>query len=285
MNSSFVHRSLHLKLAATAVALLIAMPAFGDFIINDTFETDTLGQFPANWTITPQGGVGTNGATIGVVTGVSSPPPGSQAFKLDLPTSYPTNTEGWVINRPFTPFSLSTAHPTDLGFDFRLDRIDNPAFGFGVELLTPLPLGAAEPFVNNGGYIRVAGGPATYSIFTDASEGTTFASGLSTGAWYNMTFSIHFTNDTGNGGTGFTTWTLKDSLNNVVSTTDRAFTLPSGGYTNITSVQFTDFIPGAAGESLFLDNVQISMIPEPSTMLLLDPGVWLLWRARTGRKA
>ena len=270
MNRPFVHRSLRLNLAATAVALLIAVPVFGDItIINDTFDAATVGSTPAGWTF-GDGFYGPSTSLRYVTNNISIPPSSPNVLQFDTPEgSY-----GGDAARAFASTSLITDRPLDIGYSFRVDRLDHTYSGYEFVVMTAN--GSQEPF----GISRLSGGPATYN-FTNPIQTPNYATGLSTGDWHRFVLSIDLTNAASL--TGFANW----SLDNVLIRNE-AFTLPSGFYTNIASVVLFDWAAGAGGggELLYLDNLEISQeVPEPSTVLLLGAGVWLFWRARNGRVA
>src|SRR5690242_6789041 len=88
LGGSFVRPSIRLNLAATAVALLIAAPAFGDYIFNDTFDTDAVGSTPPGWTFGP-GYLGAPNPTITryVTNNISNPPSAPNVLMSDAPNA------------------------------------------------------------------------------------------------------------------------------------------------------------------------------------------------------
>jgi hypothetical protein len=137
MNSSFVHRSLRLNLAATAVALLIAAPAFGTIttIFSDNFDSETAGTTPpAGWLTFG----GSSVTILDVYNGESlTPGPGGatpsspNVFRLHDPTISQGGSpaQGYIAETPMPNTPLLVGHTYDLSFDFRFDYMPTATAG------------------------------------------------------------------------------------------------------------------------------------------------------------
>jgi hypothetical protein len=247
------HRS-RFALVLVAVLAVFVAPAFALFLVNDTFDSATVGTFPSGWTY----------ATVGtgshyVTNSISGAPSLPNVFF----NTYPDGTAD-LIRRSFTtvPISFDSQRPTTVSFDLRIDSITGGSAGF-IMALGNLANGNTA---NNLTMRLLTDTNGTWQVFNPVAY-----RGQSTGVWYNIRLDIVQTNTATS--SGYVQYYLDGTP--FLSTNWTAFSGPR------TNINYLSFLNGGPSSSVwFLDNLTISVIPEPSTLLLVGVGGWLLWRVR-----
>jgi len=181
----------------------------------------------------------------------------THVFQLDSPNG----SGGYSIHRTFASTPLPTDRALDLSYSFRLDRLDNGSAGYFFGALSSL--GSTERSLISGCSTRAAA-RTTLALLPLLFLAWLRARGTTCGSMS--------TSQRGRS-RGYAKWYLDNAL-----VTNFPFTLAGASYTNLGEMRFYDYV-GGPGSLLYLDNLQIEVVPEPSTLLLLGGGAWLILRA------
>ncbi|NQU11725.1 PEP-CTERM sorting domain-containing protein [bacterium] len=238
---------------------VLASPAYALLAADDKFDSDTVGSFPSAWQHLSVGA----GQELYVTNSISATPSLPNVFAIH----YLTNTTD-DIRRNFTavPLTLDSARPLVINYDLRVDAVTaNFSAGFQQSMGNTALGDAIQP-------MRMLSTVAGTWAFYDTGIRT---NSLATGVWYNVRIDTWLTNATT--GAALQDWYIDGELFYSLP-----FTVYSLGRTNINYLRFIPQGIAATGMEarFFLDNLSISVIPEPSTVLLIGVGGWVLWRAR-----
>ena len=259
-----VRARLALCIAATlAFTVGIGASARASIIVNGDFEGGTTGGVPNGWSFDDNGDTNATVAVDSGTVGESAFTSGSQSARLSNDTDNDGSAGSQSFNQSFDPvsgqlqyvfdFYLDDSTPNDTHWNAQLrgDGNTNQAFAYNID-----HHGYTEPA---GQFTLIArGGNDAQEIVLDAQ------------AWYRVTTNLDTDTQTFSG-------TLENTGGLVTTITSKTFQQTVNAFD---LARFTDGGAGDDGSPINIDNV--SLIPEPSSLLLLGLGAvtMLNWRKR-----
>ncbi|HMP77289.1 MAG TPA: PEP-CTERM sorting domain-containing protein [Kiritimatiellia bacterium] len=264
--------------SAAAMLLAVAASAPADILVNDTFESDILnpsprvglGTDPAGWANDLGDSINANGLTDISVEGVGGPQGGSQTMLF-----FDSNgVDGRIADsRTFTPVSTSAVTVT---LDFRVNSVIDPAADkFAIRLFSTGNQSIGVELAGNGS-------STGFNIRPLGHTNTTVLGEVTVGDWYQMTLEAPSVDS------GSTEWQLTLHNYATASTDTFALTLPAPASGEYWRILLQSGFADANTLDMSFDNVTveaITVIPEPSTALLLFGGGLLMWQRCQRSKA
>ncbi|MCC5844340.1 MAG: PEP-CTERM sorting domain-containing protein [Verrucomicrobia bacterium] len=241
-----------LKSAATAacIALCAAIPAYGTLIFFDDFEGNTIGSAPAGWTI--------GGTTASVETaGQSADGAAGDDRGVQLtPTGGSIGTANPRIERSFSQGTNS--EPLRIQFDFMYlnSGISNPT----IQLRSSDPV---QPGINLAMKHAQAGEDG--ARVNEGSGFVTLNTVIDPDIWYRYTITTNAAEASDN--------TFDLSIQSLSDSSANYNFTGLGFHNNLTSFSSIRFVYNStsttANDTFFIDNVSVSSIPEPSSLILM----------------
>jgi hypothetical protein len=262
-----------MKVIALVVGLAagsaVAFEGPNHILRNQNYDSDTVGQLPSGWS-----GLATVNNNAFVTNSPSSTAPNSFANQFtSADTTYTIQTVS-----PFAYTLTNIGSWVSYSFDVNVDYIggnDSEGFSFRLWNATYSQIDTGAPrILRNGTQWRL------YNPLVSLNGGSAYVGNYNFDEWHNLRFKTILDGDTGPGGTpyfGRTLWYIDNTLLNTETWTNRNF----NQVREIDTVDIRSVIGTPTGARIFIDNLEVEALPEPSALALLSIGsLFFLRRSR-----
>jgi hypothetical protein len=236
------------------------------------YDSDTVGQLPSSWSGLP---VVNGNAYVTNNVSVSAP----NSFANQFTSADTTYTVQTVAPTTFTLTNIGDWVSYD--FDVNVDYIggnDSEGFSFRLWNATFSQIDTGAPRI-----LRNLTQWRLYNGLVSINGGSAYVGGWNFDEWHHLRFKTVLDGTSGPGATpyfGRTFWYVDDVLLNTETWTNRNF----NQVREIDTVDIRSVIGTVTGARMYVDNMVIEVIPEPSALALLAAGGWILVRRRRSRR-